>query len=119
MRPFYSSKDAAALIDLAVPRLVQLQRICIDDSDGFFSDALDDVVAHLDRAFALGDSTQRRRLFETLSAFAEDNPGKDRGDVYWFEQEAVEEFVVDRFSQDPEFAPRMVGLADVAARSQR
>ena len=112
MRTFYSSKDAAALVDLAVPRLVQLQRICIDDSDGFFSDALDDVVVHLDRAFALGDSTQRRRLFEVLNGFAEENPGKDRGDVYWFEQEAVEEFVADRFSQDAEFAPGMVELAD-------
>ena len=112
MRPFYSSKDAGALVDLAVPRLVQLQRICIDDSDGFFSDALDDVVVHLDRAFALGNHEQRQRLFKTLNSFAEDNPGKDRGDIYWFEQEAVEEFLADRFSQDAEFASCMVELAD-------
>ena len=112
MRPFYSSKDATALVELAVPRLVQLQRICIDDSDGFFSDALDDVVAHLDRTFALGNRMQRRRMFEALSGFVEENPGKDRGDIYWFEQEAVEEFLADRFSQDAEFAPGMIELAD-------
>jgi len=112
MRPFYSTKDVGALVDLAVPRLVQLQRICIDDSDGFFSDALDDVVAHLDRAFAFGDREQRQRLFEVLSGFAEENPGKDRGDIYWFEQEAVEEFLADRFSQNAEFAPGMIELAD-------
>lgn len=112
MRPFYSSKDANALIELAVPRFVQLQRICIDDSDGFFSDALDDMVAHLDRAFTLGDRGQRRRMFEALSGFVEENLGKDRGDIYWFEQEAVEEFLADRFSQDAQFAPGMIELAD-------
>lgn len=112
MRPFYSSRDVGALVDLAVPRLVQLQRICIDDSDGFFSDALDDVAIHLDRAFALGDREQRQRLFEVLNGFSEENPGKDRGDIYWFEQEVVEEFLADRFSQDAEFAPGMMELAD-------
>ena len=112
MRPFYSSKDADALIDLVAPRLVQLQRICIDDSDGFFSGALDDVVEHLGKAFALGGSVQRQRLLEVLNDFLEKNPGKDRGDVYWFEQEVVEEFLADRFSQDAEFAPIMMELAD-------
>ena len=73
MRPFRSSEDVdalvalVALVELAVPRLVQLQRICIDDSDGFFSDALADVVGHLDQAFELGSREQRQQLFEALT----------------------------------------------------
>ena len=70
------------------------------------------MVIHLDRAFAHDDRKQREILFKTLSDFAKENPGKDWGDVYWFEQEAVEEFLADRFSQDAEFAPGMAELAD-------
>ncbi len=83
MRPLRSSEDVDALVELAVPRLVQLQRICIDDSDGFFSDALADVVGHLDQAFELGSREQRQQLFKALNAFTKVNPGKDRGDMYW------------------------------------
>ncbi|MBQ9059198.1 MAG: hypothetical protein IJ125_08460 [Atopobiaceae bacterium] len=92
--------------------LVQLQRICIDDSDGFFSDALNDVITHLNLAFELGDSTQRRRLLEVLNDFAEENPGKDRGNIYWFEQDIIDEFLAERFSQDAKFAPSMIELAN-------
>lgn len=104
MRPFRSSEDVDALVELAVPRLVQLQRICIDDSDGFFFDALADVVGHLDQAFELGSREQRQQLFEALNDFTKVNPGKDRGDMCWFEQEVVGEFLADRFSRDVQFA---------------
>ena len=112
MRPFLSSQDVDSLIELATPRLVQVQRICIDDSDGFFSGALADIVEHLNCAFAWGHHGQRQRLFEALGDFIEKNPGKDRGSIYWFEQEVIEAFLADRFSQDVQFAPQMIELAD-------
>ena len=112
MQPFYSSKDVDGLIELAVPRLVQLQRISIDDSNGFFSNAIAGVTRQLDHAFDLGDGQQRQRLFEALTGFIERNPGKDRGNIYWFEKDAVENFLAGRFARDEQFAPQMIELAD-------
>lgn len=112
MRPFFSSKDVDGLIELVVPRLVQLQRISIDDSNGFFSNAVAGVTRQLDSAFELGDGRQRQRLFEALASFIEKNPGNDRGNIYWFEKDAVEGFLADRFARDAQFAPQMIELAD-------
>ncbi len=112
VRPFVSAGDAGALVDLAVVRLVQLQRICIDDSNGFFSSAMRDVSKHIDLAFKLGDEEQRARLFAMMTEFLDKNPGKDRGQIYWFEQEEIAKRLERNFAREKQFAPAMIELAD-------
>lgn len=110
--PFFKLKDADSLIDLAIARFVQLQRIAIDDSDGFFSDAMADIMEHLDKTFALANVAQRRRLLKTLTSFMDKNPGRDRGSIYWYEKDQAEDFICVRYSPEADFAESILALAD-------
>ncbi|MBR0406380.1 MAG: SWIM zinc finger family protein [Eggerthellaceae bacterium] len=109
--PLRIAEDVDGLIELAIARLVQLQRICIDDSDGFFTNAMVDVAEHIDLAYSWGDDAQRRKMLDELLGFLEENPGKDRGSIYWFEQDVIEDYIVRRFSSDPATAPSMLETA--------
>ncbi|MDO4537642.1 MAG: hypothetical protein Q4B54_05720 [Coriobacteriales bacterium] len=104
MRPFILAKDANTLIDLVVPRFVLLQQICIDDSEGFYTNELFDMSDHLNRAFDLADADKRARLLGILKDFLEVNPGEDIADIYEYEQKLVMEFLEERFARDARFA---------------
>ncbi|MDO4539260.1 MAG: hypothetical protein Q4B54_13935, partial [Coriobacteriales bacterium] len=112
MRPLLLAKDAGALIDLVIPRLVQLQQICIDDSDGFYTTELSDVDDDLNQAFELADAEQSVRLLGILTDFLEENPGDDYAEIYEYEQELVMEFLRESFARDERFASAVIELAN-------
>lgn len=102
--------DAFDLVELV---LLHLQTILIDDSDGFFTDALQTCKGYWERIFRMADPALRRQLFDRLLAFARQNPrDNDEADVYWYEREHIEDFLVDAFAADPAFAPDIQTLAD-------
>ena len=110
--PFFTHEDVAGLLELVIPRLVQLQRVRIDDSNGFFSEALYAIMRHIAFVLEKGSAAQRKKLFKLLQGFIEKNPGRDRGHIYWFEKEQVESFVIDNYCDVAEYAPQFIEMAD-------
>ncbi|WP_080802897.1 SWIM zinc finger family protein [Arabiibacter massiliensis] len=109
--------DAFDLVEFV---LLRLQTIAIDDSDGFFTDALETCKGYWERIFSAAGPALRRQLFERLLAFARQNPcDNDEADIYWYEREHIESFLVDAFVADPAFAPDIQALADERIQEAR
>ncbi|ACV21485.1 Uncharacterized conserved protein [Slackia heliotrinireducens] len=112
VEPFRTTQDVDGLMELVVVRLMQLQRIRIDDSDGFFSTALYPVRDDMKKAFIWADVKQRRKMLQTLNSFLQKKPGTNRNDMYWFLEDCVQGFLLDAFPTDPELAQDVIAMAD-------
>lgn len=118
--PLLDHDAPAGAFDLVEFVLLRLQTIAIDDSDGFFTDALETCTGYWERIFRKADSALQRQLFERLLAFARQNPcDNDEADIYWYERERIEDFLADAFADDPAFAPDIQALADERIQEAR
>lgn len=111
-KPFVTPERIEELIELNRVGLIQLQRIRIDDSDGFFTAALGFYADQWGFIYDHGSEGQRRALFDALRAFTQKNPGRDRGDVYWFERGEAAAFLRGRFADSPAYADDLIAWAD-------
>lgn len=91
-----------------------LQRIAIDDSDGFFDGMMDACESHWKRLFESGDDPLKREMFEWMSSFVKDEleTNEDEADIRWYLKERTEQFIVESFSEDGRYTCELESLAD-------
>lgn len=92
--------------------VLKIQEIQIDDSDGFFSSMMDLCTDYWRVILASADPATKRRVFDWFSQFSLVNPGRDEADIYWFEEDCVEEFLVSTFAAEPAFSHDVQAIAN-------
>lgn len=119
IEPLMKRGDYSKAFGITTAFTICLQRIAIDDSDGFFAGMMDICTDVWERLFELHDSALLQEMFEWMSSFITyDEPeDKDENGVRWYLQESTEEFVAECFTRDGhfgdiDFAKDMLGLAD-------
>lgn len=114
LAPFERRGDANALFTLVDAVLTSLRRVHIDDSDGFFSTTLSVLRTYWDAAFDALSSPQAvtKRAKKLLARAERIRSAKQEGDNDWFLVDQLEDYVVDRFVDDPDQAVLVLDLAD-------
>ncbi len=111
--PLIERKAYREAFDLTGVVLLCLQNIQVDDPDDFFADALSLCEDYWTGLLAQADQALKRLLFEWLLSFVRQNPFLEGNtDVYWREQDCVEEFLVDTFGTDPDYAQEIIQLSE-------
>ena len=114
MAPIIDRREYAIAFDLTTQFALGLQKIAIDDSDGFFSSMLSSCSYYWGIVFENGDHRLKQNMLDWMRVFIGDNDGDDNEDesgILWCIKESVEEFVCDRFTGDPGFASQVKALA--------
>lgn len=121
LAPFERRGDADAFFTLVDAVLTSLRHVHIDDSDGFFSTTLSVLRTYWDAAFdALADPKAVTKRAKKLLARAEHiRSAKQEGDNDWFLVDQLEDYVVDRFVDDPDQAALVLDLADARIEEYR
>ena len=101
-----------AAVDLVFALLVKLQTIYIDDSHGFFTEMMSEVRGYLSEVRRLAPPEVVADMVERLASFVRKNPGRDEGDIYWFERETAEDVLREEFASDKRFCELIMTLAD-------
>lgn len=112
MMPCFEREAYGEVIDLVFALLVKLQTIYIDDSHGFFAEMMSEVRGCLSEVRRLAPPEVVADMAERLASFVRKNPGRDEGDIYWFERETVEEVLREEFASDERFCELIMKLAD-------
>ena len=115
LQPFVERRDADGVFALTSVLVTSLRTVHIDDSDGFFSDAMALVRwawgASLD---ALADDPGKRvRAAKDLCFLSRKvSNAKSEGDMDWFLIDSIDEFAAERLAGDAACADLVVALAD-------
>lgn len=104
--PFLDRGDPSGAFDLACAALMQLQKVEIDDSNGFFSEAAAQCEEYWRLALDAGDDALRRRALGWFSKLvaAPESPKGDKAGIYWLLQETADSFMIDYYADRSEFA---------------
>ena len=114
MAPIIARQEYGIVFDLMTQFALFLQKIAIDDSDGFFSAMLQSCSHYWGIAFDAGDTRLKQDMFDWMRGFIEDDGDneEDEAGILWYIEETVEEFICDRFANDPDFAGQTRDLAE-------
>ena len=111
--PLVARGAYVAALELSIQALHSLEPIEIDDSDGFFSSAIDDVEDMWDAWLKEGDDDFASALFERISRYLDEQPtdGMER-EIHSYGADMARAFQRDRFVDLPTFSDRFIRLAD-------
>ena len=115
LRPFAERGDADGLFALTSVFVTSLRTVHIDDSDGFFSDAVAVIRWAWDACLdaLVGDSAKRAAAAKNLCALSRKVSGaKRKGDIDWFLIDSIGEYAAKRLAGDAACADVVVDLAD-------
>lgn len=102
-----------AALELSIQALRSLQPIEIDDSDGFFSGAIDDVERMWEAWLAHGDDAFAHRLFDAITDYLQHEPRDEQErEIYSYGADMASNFQIEHFVDKPSFAEGFVALAD-------
>lgn len=111
--PFAKRGDARALLDLVDTVLSSLRSVNIDDSNGFFTEALSQCKGYWNRAFGHLKEPETLKAAKRLLERAEKISGAKRtSEIDWYLVETIEEYVVERFADRKAEAELVLSLAD-------
>lgn len=102
------------VFELTTLVLLKLQDIRIDDSDGFSTDMMELCEDYWRSIVQNSDIETKHHVFNWLIEFTRQNPGQDDAEIYSYEQDCVEEFIIDAFATEPAFAQDIQDVADSA-----
>ena len=111
--PLVERGEYAAALELSVQVLRSLERIAIDDSNGFFSGAIDDVKRMWETWIASGGEAFERQLFSAIGTYLDDEPDDDETyDIYLYAANMAREVLFAHYADLPEYAADFVAMAD-------
>lgn len=120
IKPLVERGDLASAVDLGIQALRCLQRIEIDDSDGFFTSAIEGVERMWEAWLAAGDNNFARLLFERIARFLENAPKNDEEyDIYTYCADMAREFQTSHFVDNPAFSRLFIAMADERLEEDR
>ena len=104
--PFLDRNDARGAFDLSCAAFLQLQKVCIDDSSGFFTAATDQCRRFWDTVLKAADDKLARHMLAWLlkTAGMPDQPKGDKACVAWLLKDVADEFVTKNFASKPAYA---------------
>lgn len=115
IRPFAERGDADGVFALTSVLLTSLRTVHIDDSDGFFSDAVAVIRWAWDACLdaLANDSAKRVAAAKNLCALSRKvSDAKRSGDIDWFLIDSIDEYAAKRLAGDAACADVVVDLAD-------
>ena len=104
--PFLDRNDACGAFDLSCTAFLQLQKVCIDDSNGFFTEATDQCRRFWDKILKDADDKLARHMLSWFlkTAGMPDQPKGDKACIAWLLKDVADEFVTKNFASKPAFA---------------
>lgn len=113
--PLLDRGEYTATFELTAAFALHLQKIAIDDSDGFFDSMMSLAEIYWVEAFEHADFTLKRRMLEWMREFAVSgrDDSEDESGILWYARERVESFMLEHMAKDPEIAKDLIELAEL------
>ena len=114
--PLVARGEYAAVFELTVAFVLHLQKVAVDDSDGFFTSMLEVSGDYWAEVYGCADPMLRRRMFEWMCALVSDDfdDADDESCVLHCAREQAESFMLEYMSKDPCVAKDVLVLAEDA-----